>query len=146
MLYSHALVILQNKADAEDAAEDALIKLLKRNIPFRDEEHVKAWLIRVVINESLMILRKRKKYSPDELTEDMTGTVQFEYQEYSDVFDAVNQLDVKYRSVLLLFYCDEMSVSETAKALGISKSAVTTRLSRARALLKQELERRNFNG
>lgn len=145
-LYAHALVILQNKSDAEDAAEEALVKLLKRKIPFRDDSHAKAWLIRVVVNESLMILRKRKKYSTDEFEESMAGAVQFEYPEHSEVFDAVNILDVKYRSVLLLFYCDEMSVSETAAILGITKSAVTTRLSRARKLLKQELERRDYSG
>ncbi|MCI5947128.1 MAG: helix-turn-helix domain-containing protein [Oscillospiraceae bacterium] len=53
---------------------------------------------------------------------------------------------MKYRSVLLLYYFDDMSVSETAKTLGISESAVTTRLQRARKLLKDELERRNYNG
>lgn len=146
MLYSHAFVILGNKADAEDAAEETIYKLLKRNLPFRDDEHVKAWLIHVVVNESIMILRKRKKYAPDELTDDITGLVEFEYPEQSEIFDAVDTLDVKYRSVLLLYYCDNMSVSETAKALGISRSAVTTRLSRARTLLKEELERRNYNG
>lgn len=146
MLYAHALVILGNKADAEDAAEEAIYKLLVRKLPFRDDEHVKAWLIRVVINESFMMLRKRKKLSGNELTEENAGCVEFAYPEQSEIFDAVNFLDVKYRSVLLLYYCDNMSVSETAKALSISKSAVTTRLQRARQLLKEELERRNING
>ena len=145
-IYAHALVILGNKADAEDAAEEAIYKLLVRKLPFRDDEHVKAWLIRVVINESIMMLRKRKKLSGDELTEDNAGCTEFEYPEQSEIFDAVNSLDVKYRSVLLLYYCDNMSVSETARTLGISKSAVTTRIQRARQLLKEELERRNFNG
>ena len=73
-----------------------------------------------------------------EMTADKNGNIQ--------IFEAVGRLDVKYRSVLLLFYCDGMSVSETARTLGISDSAVTTRLHRARQLLKNELERRNFNG
>ena len=145
-IYAHALVILGNKADAEDAAEEAIYKLLVRKLPFRDDEHVKAWLIRVVINESIMMLRKRKKLSGEELTEDNAGCTEFQYPEQSEIFDAVNSLDLIYRSVLLLYYCDNMSVCETARTLGISKSAVTTRLQRARQLLKEELERRNFNG
>lgn len=146
MLYAHALVILKNKSDAEDAAENAIYKLLVRKLPFRDDEHMKAWLIRVVMNESIMMLRKRKRLSGDELTEENAGFTEFEYHEQSEIFEAVGRLDVKYRSVLLLFYCDGMSVSETARTLGISDSAVTTRLHRARQLLKNELERRNFNG
>ena len=145
-IYAHALVILGNKADAEDAAEEAIYKLLVRKLPFRDDEHVKAWLIRVVINESIMMLRKRKKLSGEELTEDNAGCTEFQYPEQSEIFDAVNSLDLIYRSVLLLYYCVNMSVCETARMLGISKSAVTTRLQRARQLLKEELERRNFNG
>ncbi|MCI5947127.1 MAG: hypothetical protein MRZ39_09625 [Oscillospiraceae bacterium] len=69
MLYAHALVILKNKSDAEDAAENAIYKLLIRKLPFRNDEHVKAWLIRVVMNESFMLLRKRKRLSDEELTE-----------------------------------------------------------------------------
>ena len=46
MLYAHALVILKDKSDAEDAAENAIYKLLVRKLPFRDDEHMKAWLIR----------------------------------------------------------------------------------------------------
>ncbi len=146
MLYAHALVILKNKSDAEDAAENAIYKLLIRKLPFRNDEHVKAWLIRVVMNESFMLLRKRKRLSDEELTEENAGCTEFEYPEQSEIFDAVGSLDVKYRSVLLLYYFDDMSVSETAKTLGISESAVTTRLQRARKLLKDELERRNYNG
>ncbi len=93
-----------------------------------------------------MMLRKRKKLSGEELTEDNAGCTEFQYPEQSEIFDAVNSLDLIYRSVLLLYYCDNMSVCETSRTLGISKSAVTTRLQRARQLLKEELERRNFNG
>jgi len=146
MLYAHALVILKNKSDAEDAAENAIYRLLIRQFPFRDDEHVKAWLIRVVMNESIMMLRKRNRLSDEELTEQNAGCIEFEYPEQSEIFEAVGRLDVKYRSVMLLYYFDGMSVSETARTLGISNSAVTTRLQRARKLLKDELERRNFNG
>lgn len=146
MLYAHALVILKNKQDAEDAAENAIYKLLIRTLPFRDDEHVKAWLIRVVMNESFMQLRRRKRLSDEELTEENAECTEFEYPEQSEIFDAAGSLDVKYRSVILLYYFDDMSVSETAKTLGISESAVTTRLQRARKLLKDELERRNCNG
>ena len=78
MLYAHALVILKNKSDAEDAAENAIYKLLVRKLPFRDDEHMKAWLIRVVMNESIMMLRKRKRLSGDELTEENAGFTEFE--------------------------------------------------------------------
>ncbi len=143
-LYAHAAVMLRNASDAEDAAEEALYKLFKRNKPFESEEHCRAWLIRVTINESLKILRRRKRYTddPEELEK---ITKQFGYPEQSELFEAVSSLEGKYKSVILLYYYEDMSAEKTAKALGISRTAVTTRLDRARKLLRGELERRNFH-
>ncbi len=143
-LYAHAAVMLRSASDAEDAAEEAVYKLFKRGKPFESEEHCRAWLIRVTINESLKILRRRKRYTdaPEELEK---ITEQFAYSEQSELFEAVSGLEGKYKSVILLYYYEDMSAEETAKALGISRTAVTTRLDRARKLLKTELERRDFH-
>lgn len=138
-LYAHAAVLLRSASDAEDAAEEALYRLFKRKKPFESEEHCKAWLIRVTVNASLKILRRRKRFSddPEELEK---ITRQFEYPEQSELFEAVSRLDNKYKTVILLYYYENMSAVEIARALKISVTAVTTRLDRARKQLKAKLE------
>lgn len=138
-LYAHAAVLLRSASDAEDAAEEALYQLFKRKKPFESEEHCKAWLIRVTVNASLKILRRRKRFSddPEELEK---ITRQFEYPEQSELFEAVSRLDNKYKTVILLYYYENMSAAEIARALKISVTAVTTRLDRARKQLKDKLE------
>lgn len=138
-LYAHAAVLLRSASDAEDAAEEALYRLFKREKPFESDEHCKAWLIRVTVNASLKILRRRKRFSddPEELEK---ITRQFEYPEQSELFEAVSRLDNKYKTVILLYYYENMSAAEIARALKISVTAVTTRLDRARKQLKAKLE------
>lgn len=144
-LYAHAAVMLRSSADAEDAAEEAVYRLFRRKKPFESEEHAYAWLVRVTVNASLKILRRRKRFSDDDSLLE-TVTCDFEYPEQSELFEAVSELPAKYKAAVLLYYYDDMSAEETAKALGISRTAVTTRLDRARKQLRKILEGRNYNG
>lgn len=139
-LYAHAAVMLRSASDAEDAAEEAVYQLFKRKKPFESEEHCRAWLIRVTVNASLKILRRRKHYSDDN-GELEKITSQFEYPEQSELFIAVSELEEKYKAVVLLYYYENMSAEEISKMLKISVTAVTTRLDRARKQLKEKLER-----
>ena len=141
-LYAHAAVMLRSASDAEDAAEEAIYQLFRRKKPFESEEHCRAWLIRVTVNASLKILRRRKHFSDDpEELEKITS--QFEYPEQSDLFQAVSCLENKYKTVILLYYYENMSAEEIAKTLKITVTAVTTRLERARKQLKSKLEGSN---
>lgn len=141
-LYAHAAVMLRSASDAEDAAEEAIYQLFKRKKPFESEEHCRAWLIRVTVNSSLKILRRRKHFSDDsEELEKITS--QFEYPEQSELFQAVSCLENKYKTVILLYYYENMSAEEIAKTLKITVTAVTTRLERARKQLKEKLEGSN---
>lgn len=139
-LYAHAAVMLRSASDAEDAAEEAVYQLFKRTKPFESEEHCRAWLIRVTVNASLKILRRRKRYSENG-SELEKITEQFEYPEQSELFIAVSELNEKYKTVILLYYYENMSAEEISKILKISVTAVTTRLDRARKQLKEKLER-----
>lgn len=139
-LYAHAAVMLRSASDAEDAAEEAVYQLFKRTKSFESEEHCRAWLIRVTVNASLKILRRRKRYS-DNAEELEKITSQFEYPEQSELFIAVSELAEKYKAVILLYYYENMSAEEISKTLKISVTAVTTRLERARKQLREKLER-----
>lgn len=139
-LYAHAAVMLRSASDAEDAAEEAVYQLFRRKKPFESEEHCRAWLIRVTVNASLKILRRRKRFS-DSAEELEKITSQFEYPEQSELFLAVSELEEKYKAVILLYYYENMSAEEISKTLKISVTAVTTRLERARKQLREKLER-----
>lgn len=141
-LYAHAAVITATKQDAEDAAQEAIYRLLVRTKPFESREHIRAWLIRVTVNAALKMRKRQGRFSGDIESEELWED--FSYPEQSEVTRAVMQLEEGSRAVILLFYYDEYSVREIAKALKISPSAVTSRLSRARARLKEILKGEYF--
>ena len=124
-----------NFEDSEDISQDVFLKLYKSGKTFKDDEHRKAWLIRVTINTAKSLLRKSWRTKRDAF--DMLENTPY----YSDVaerelFDCVMRLPEKYRTAVYLYYYEDYPVAEVAKLMGISKTAVTTRLSRAREQLK----------
>ena len=138
-VYRVALNFLGNPQDAEDAVQEALMRLYVSKERFRGEEHVKRWLIRVTLNFCKNAARAEKRRVPTP-PEELALSVPFEAEEQLALFTAVMALPEKYRVPLYLFYYEEYSVKEIGSLLELRDSAVTTRLSRARAILRQELE------
>ena len=142
--YSHmvlrlCMVSLKNTADAEDVFQTVFLKYALSNQPFESADHEKAWLIRVTVNCCRDLLKnffRRHTVSLEEVSEyaDRTDT------ESSAVLEAVRSLPKKYRQVVYLHYYEGYATAEIAKLLKISRSAVTTRLQRARDFLKPLLE------
>lgn len=102
---------------------------------FESEQHIRAWLIRVVINKA-----KNKNNTffrrNSVLLEDYIQTLTFESEESSELFEAVMNLPEKYRIVIHLFYYEDYSVNEIADILKLTQSNVKVRLSRGRSLLR----------
>lgn len=138
MIYRIALNYYGSPYDADDTVQDALLKLFHCGKRFESEEHARSWLIRVTINLCKNGLR-RAKLRQHAALEDVEIPVQFQYPEQSELYQEVMSLHERYRTVLYLFYYEELSVNEIAQALDIKPSAVTTRLSRARQQLKAKL-------
>jgi len=138
MIFRIALNYFGNTYDADDMVQDVLMKLYSSSKAFESDEHARYWLIRVTVNACKNTLRKpkRKVISLDEVS----ATTTFAYKEQSDLFKTVMGLPEKYRTVLYLFYYEDLSVKEIAQLLNIKESAVTTRLSRSRERLKQKLK------
>ena len=132
-----ALNVLGSPHDAEDVVQDTLLRLWKRSEPFESDAHAKYWLIRVVLNLCKNMFRAPwRRHVP---LEDADAVAAFDSPEQGALYAEVMSLPEKYRTVLYLFYYEDYSVKEIAKLLGVSQSAVTTRLSRARQTLKSEL-------
>ena len=137
-VYRLALSRTADRDRADEVVQDVFLKYIKTDKIFSGEEHIKAWLITVTINctKSLFSSPWNKKYVP--LTED----IEFETKERQDVYFAVAKLPVKYRTVIHLFYYEDMSVKQISECLGTKEATVKSLLHRARALLKPLLGRR----
>jgi RNA polymerase sigma-70 factor (ECF subfamily) len=156
-MYFLLFSILRNETEAEDAAQEAAIKIYRNLHLFRGESQFRTWALSIARNEGLGRLRKaesRREDSLDALTEDQSGdftpailtswrevpTEALERQELGAILrQAIQGLPDIYRNVVLLRDIEEMDVRETAAALGISEGAVKVRLHRARALLQRSL-------
>ena len=127
------------KENAEDIFGDVFLQLaryLSKGNCFSDENHEKAWLIRVTLNCSKAILRT---YSRSNEAVNEQGYIVPQYEK-SDTYDAVMSLSEKYRVVIHLFYYEGYSVRETSKLLKVSENTVKSRLARGRKLLKTKIE------
>lgn len=139
-VYRTALNCCRNRQDAEDVVQTAFLKLLECDTPFRDETHIRRWLIRVAVNESHSLWRSFWRRNVSSL-EEQNAEPSFSQPEYSDLFCAVSELPIRYREVIHLYYYEDYSVREIAALLHITETAVQTRLMRARRKLKQRLTR-----
>ena len=128
----------KNSIEADDVVQETFLKLARSGKDFENEEHLRNWLIRVAVNECKRVSLSswvKKKVS----LEEYSGQIDFETQEESRVFTAVMSLPKKYRQVIHLYYYEDYCTAEIAYILGISRTAVTTRLLRGREKLKQDL-------
>lgn len=132
-VYRLALSYVRNTAEAEDICQEAFVKLLDYDGAFATPENCKAWLIRVTVNLSKNFLKSARFTRNIELDDNIRDDVP---EEYEELYDAVMALPVKYRSIVHLYYYEGYSVKEIADILKVSASAVTTRMTRARGLLK----------
>ncbi len=124
---------LENYSDAEDCFQNVYVKLYKSTKSFSDEEHLKAWLIRVAINECSSYVKSNNREIP------MEGIRRDEpdfTDEAADMSWALMRTPQKYRDVLYLYYCEQYKVNEIAKLLKLNENTVKTRLRRGRDILK----------
>ena len=140
-VYRVALNCMKNPHNAEDITQEVFLRLYRTARPPEGEEHTKAWLIRVTINECRRVLASPwSKILP---LEDYMQTPQFSDDDKSETYEAVMALPAKYAVAIYLYYYEGYSTVEMAKILGISVSAVCSRLERGRKKLKLMLEGEN---
>jgi len=142
MIFRLAFGCTGSRFDADDMAQEAFLRLYNYNKPFTDAEHKKAFLIRVTVNLCKNLQKSAWRQKRSELSEDCYGNqaCTSAYNEDESVLrDYILKLKPNYRAVIHLFYYEGYSAAETAKILKISETAVTTRLQRARSMLKTQL-------
>lgn len=134
-MHKAAYALLGNKADAEDAVQEAFVKFFEKKPILKDEDHTKAWLLRVTINLSKNMLKAASRQNLP-VTED----IPFEKEETDELLRCVLTLPERYRSVIHLYYYEGYSIKEIALILKLPSATVGTRLARARNLLRETLK------
>lgn len=137
-LFAAAFHICKNAADAEDAVQETFLQYLITETQFENEQHIRAWLIRVAINKAKDISRSfwRNKSVP---LEDYMAELTFETPESETLFEQVMRIPEKYRIVIHLFYYEDYSVREIAGILNLTENNVKVRLNRGRKLLRKKM-------
>lgn len=135
-VYRVAFTYMKNSFDAEDAAQETFARLIRSGEKFKSPEKEKAWLIVTVSNVCKDMLRRH--YRSDRCLDD------YEYlsapaHEVDETMEAILELPEKYKTVVYLFYYEGYTAKEIAKLLGEKPNTVSTRISRARQLLKTML-------
>src|SRR5947207_7077723 len=155
-VYTAAFAILRNEADAEDAAQEAVLKAFKHIRQFRAEAKFSTWLIQITLNEARMRKRKEHAHIVEPIVDQADEEGNYIPRDFADwreipsetlerkevregLARALHTLGEKYRDVFVLRDMHQLSIEETAKTLGISTASVKTRLLRARLMLRDLL-------
>jgi RNA polymerase sigma-70 factor (ECF subfamily) len=155
IVFMAAFAILQNRADAEDAAQDAVLRAFTNLSKFRGEAKFSTWLCRIVINQSLMRLRMNRQQLHESMDEpnDNGDCVLRDFADWRDgpckelereelrqiLTRAMASLRPKYRVVLMLRDVQQFTIAETAAILRVKQCAVKARLFRARLQMRDAL-------
>jgi RNA polymerase sigma-70 factor, ECF subfamily len=156
-VYFAAKSLLDNEADVEEAAQDAILKAFAHIRDFRGESKFSTWLIQITINEARMKLLRGRRHLCESLDDASAGEegdnwpvdfadwreIPLEAAEREELREELNRalsaLPLKYRQVLICRDIQDLSVAETAQVLGISEASVRTRLLRARLRMRDAL-------
>ena len=157
VVYLTAISVLRNSADAEEVAQEAVLKAFSNLPNFRAECKFSTWLVQITYNEARMKLRKDRRHLFDSVDEPQEGEEgDYSPRDFADwrpiasellendeirqaLENAINSLSSMYREIVNLRDIQNLSIKETATALGIPESSVKTRLHRARLLLRDVL-------
>ena len=150
-LYRIALAILNNESEVEDVVQATYIKTYENLTQFKFQSGFSTWITKILINESLMNLKKRRKIADNErkilsIAFDHKQQVQTPLMEVLNselkiiLESSIRDLPEKYRTVFVMREVENMSVSETTACLELSEANVKVRLNRAKLMLRDKLK------
>ncbi len=156
LVYHLAYKMMENEQDAEDVLQETFLKAYKGLKSFDGRSKVSSWLYRIAVNESLMILRKKRQqvFSIDEASDPLDESAEplqiadwcclpeeelMSEEARTHLDHAVEQLPPSLKIVFILRDLEGLSTAETGEVLNLSETAVKTRLSRARLRLRENL-------
>lgn len=135
-LYRVTASLLSSQQDAEDAMQEALCTAYEKLYTLKDAKKFRSWLLKIAANSAYDILRRRGRTVP---LEDLEPAAADHTEDKLGLWMAVQQLPADYRTVVVLFYYEDLDVREISQITAIPEATVKTRLFRARQRLKSLL-------
>lgn len=150
-IYRIALTRLRNPTDAEDITQDVFVRYFKADLTYESEEHRKAWLLRCAVNcaNTAAATAERRHRDDSEEFEKLAGGIAdsrtpeeaaLQGEQSGEILKAVMSLKPKYRTVIQLFYYEELSTAQIAEVTKTREATVRSQLTRARESLKKLLK------
>lgn len=129
-MYKVARSYLHSQEDIADAIQDTIIACYEKIGTLKEPQYFKTWMIRILINKCKDILsREKRECSTDRLPEEGGACMALQNYEFEEL---MNQLDEKYRIVIMLYYSEGFKIREIAQILDMEENTVKTRLVRGR--------------
>ena len=145
-MYSLAFSIVKNNADAAEVISESILRAYKNIQTLKKADSFKPWILRIIHNTAVEMMRKNSKIIPMEETPDIPDdSPENDITIRLSVREAVNSLKQPYRTVVVLFYYENLSVSKIAQITNTNVVTVKKQLSRARKMLR-EILKEDFNG
>lgn len=144
-LFRIGMAYLKDEDDVQDAMQSAYLKAYEKLPSFRSESKFSTWLIRILINECLLLIRKNERQEAQENhdhleTYELDGAQTLITTEMKEILErAILTLPEKYRAVYMFRALNEYSTHDTAEYLGLTTENVKVRFHRAKQLLKDEI-------
>ncbi len=145
-LYRTAYLYVRNHEDALDAVQETSYKAFLSIGQLKNEKFFLTWLTKILINCAYDVLKKSKKELPLNNFVELTTDKREKSEENLDLLEAVNKLNEKHKNAIILFYFQDLPISEIAKVMNIPENTVKTYLSRGKERLKKLLGGMNYNG
>lgn len=143
MVYTLAYSRTRNRHDAEDITQEVFLKYIKSGKRFSDEEHRKAWLLKVTVNSAKTFVGQAWfRHRAD--IEEAENAAESDSDSASPLLDAVSELPEKYRTAVHLFYYENLSVEQISEIMNSKPNTVKSYLHRARAMLKEILKEGDY--
>lgn len=138
--YRLAFSYVRNQDDALDVVQNAIYKALEHYSELRNENAINTWFYRILVNESLLFLRKRK----DEVFQEESEMAEIpyyekEYDKDDDLYEQINHLDQDLQTIIKLRFYEELSLKEISDVMDMNLNTVKARLYRGLKLLKQNI-------
>ena len=137
-MYRAARAILDSDTDAEDAVSEALLRAWQAFGRLKSEEALKGWLLKITVNCAREQRRKGARVTYTDDLEPLAGSA--EDRQYDGLWDAVLALPEDQRTAVVLFYYEDMTLTQIASVLGVAQGTVKSRLCRARGRLREMLK------
>lgn len=137
-MYMVAFSVVKNHEDAEDVVQEALLAAYEKLYTLKEEGKFKSWMMSIVVNQAKMHIRRHTKticvQDLGDISEKSTE------EEHKNIWEIVLSLKKELSTVVILYYAQGYSINEISKIMRIPSGTVKSRLSKARSLLKKELE------